>query len=350
VKVKTERISKAVKSTGSESHMPKMVNYEVGGDKVWWLKVSSQSFVKSYFKALLLAHEHNKPVEHLASVGYYNCLLEGREFITKEKRGGFNFCDEGGGVRNAKGKRKRTGALEASGKQRRAAKEKVKSLEVESEASEKGQSSSSSSTSSSSSSESKSTTSRKASIEPPIVPGVPVDTPSPNKALFAITHPSSLLSRPADEMSVVSALSGASGRTGGGVLLPTTFFFVNNWFRFTQVKDDNDVQVGWETVCYITEHQERNVECRKNLKFLKHGGKEALERKLKWWCLNAQMASNRIDHRDMRFPKEIPTLEEIHAHEYMIAGILGTRESSKPRSRYGKGFGGRAASSRDDPP
>ena len=91
-------------------------------------------------------------------------------------------------------------------------------------------------------------------------------------------------------------------RSGGGVLLDSTFFWRE--CKFTAIKDKG-VSVGYEATCRNPAHGKF---CRRTLKFAPHGGSERVLLKLKWWLLQASEYDSREAHvRDC--PRELPNPE-----------------------------------------
>ena len=53
--------------------------------------------------------------------------------------------------------------------------------------------------------------------------------------------------------------------------------------------------VGWEATCRDPKHRE-DTACRRSLRFARHGGRENVLRKLKWWLLESYDYDTRKDH------------------------------------------------------
>ena len=69
-----------------------LVDYTVGGPKVFWMKVKQKKHGLWYLRALRLAAEHGKMVPHLCNEGFYEELVTGK--IKMERAPRFEFHDE----------------------------------------------------------------------------------------------------------------------------------------------------------------------------------------------------------------------------------------------------------------
>ena len=58
-------------------------------------------------------------------------------------------------------------------------------------------------------------------------------------------------------------------------------------FKFTEIKDGDDVHRGWEATCRHISHSD--CICRRTLIFGRRGTPELIRRKLRWWCLQANV-------------------------------------------------------------
>ena len=114
---------------------------------------------------------------------------------------------------------------------------------------------------------------------------------------------------------------------------PNGFNYCGRHFRFTPLKTDQE-QVGWEVHCKMPHTEDvRAKECRLSLRFSKHGGPEMLERKLKWWCLQAGSHGSRKGHHDLPVPhdKDLPSIEELNEPD---AAIIQHFDMFAPRKRH----------------
>ena len=91
------------------------------------------------------------------------------------------------------------------------------------------------------------------------------------------------------------------------------FHITHYWrhFRFCPKLDDFWDQVGWEATCLNPDHER----CVKTMNFRKHGGRLAVERKLKYWCLAGEDLGTKGQHLKVPFPENMPSLSRLDGLE-----------------------------------
>lgn len=101
-----------------------------------------------------------------------------------------------------------------------------------------------------------------------------------------------------------------------GRLLQSTFVWKG--FKFTQVRNKAGEHSGWEATCYVYACRRA---CRRTLGFGRRGNPEVIERRLKWWCLQAWEFATCEQHQEhgKSFPQQPPegppSLAELEAIE-----------------------------------
>ena len=78
-------------------------------------------------------------------------------------------------------------------------------------------------------------------------------------------------------------------------------------FRFCPKLDEFLDQVGWEATCLNPNH----LRCVKTMNFRRHGGRLAVEKKLKYWCLAGEDLKTKVNHLRVPFPENMPSLSSL---------------------------------------
>ena len=71
-----------------------MPAYQIGGEKIWYLRPTATGFQKWYFIALLKAEDHNEKIEHCISDKWYRDLLQGHVQLPSQRSKAFEIVSE----------------------------------------------------------------------------------------------------------------------------------------------------------------------------------------------------------------------------------------------------------------
>jgi hypothetical protein len=257
-------------------------DYTVGSKKVWWMQPSQARFSATYFRALLAAREHKRPIKHFKSSEYYQALIDGRPLPETKPQGlAFDF----GAERHPSPKKQRGRGSKRAATTKRAA------VVLEPPADE------------ASADDAGSAVSGDLEVDDDLGSDGPISAKS---------NSSSSSSKASTTMAGVPDADGTQrGRDARqeahGPFASTTTMWHS--FKFTAVKS-GETHAGWEVTCY---HPDHKPQCRKTLRFKKHGGIEATECLLKWWCLQANDCGSKADHtvKDQCAPPSLPTQAEL---------------------------------------
>ena len=74
--------------------------------------------------------------------------------------------------------------------------------------------------------------------------------------------------------------------------------------------------IAIELRCPFKEHGK----CRKRMHFKTHGGVSKVEQRLKYWLVEGKPCKDHRTHRDMKFPKVLPSFEELDARASKLLG------------------------------
>ena len=277
---------------GAVQPVPTYEPYKEGSAKIWWTKPTQKVVFPEYLLCLLQVDKHGKDVTHFQTKGFYRAMLDGKEYTPKARRQGFEFSDK---KKVARGKPTRAQQKKSEAdpttkptptkdpSEDEASDAQPTKDPSEDEASDDqemvsaGQTSddradSDQNTYDSFSDESKRSSSGSDDAPRTLVPAVPGS--SMPAALGA-----PVLAGPAVVASGVASIF--DGLPDG----ETSVMW--RGFKFCRVKR-KEVVVGYECVCYITEHKETILKqggaCTRARNFEKHGGKDNCERILKYWA------------------------------------------------------------------
>ena len=317
------------------------IDYVVGNDKFWWISQSQTTFRAPYFVALLSAAQHGFPVSHFRTNEYYDDLVAGKGPPKPAKRAttkrSFQFdvvvhpsCLPRQPVKRARKtqaaptKSKATVPTVAK-KDCSSGRDNIMSLnravfgsDCSDSDTDKSQKEASESVESDSQAESW-TSSSDISTAPP---GIIVDA----APVMIVEADASVVSNSSKQ--VASKTVVASTRA---YRLETTFYWLRDLFRFTQISDARGNHIGWEVACPHPGHKGSvGTTCRKTMRFNANGGIDQTERVLKWWCMNCIEFDTRGQHRDgvssNTFPglANLPSLEALELQaEAKGKGIRG---------------------------
>ena len=279
--------------------------------------------------ALIEAPKHGSPVEHARTdKHYYQCIIDGKPYAKKaprRRRGGtFDFRtdvhpDTLEKVPRARGK----------ARARRPPKSKVvvggvdvsdaESSETATSDSDSDESSSSSPSSSSPQSESVSGSAPRSGSAAGSGPAGSEQTENPTKKAKTDTVASVLKKVSAARVEPATATSsgGHSGGGCGGLIKLHNQTWYGARFTFTFPKkfsgtDDLSLATGLEVSCVCAAHGK----CRKRLHFARYGGRETVERLLKWWVIGYEHETvinqkTHLHYLDDVEVEELPTLENM---------------------------------------
>lgn len=254
------------------------VAYTVGGRKHWWIGQKQTCFKRAYMMCLLKARQLNRPIPHNQTERCYECMLGGVEYVPHTR---FKIYDGDRPPRQPQRPRKRRKVAAAPSSSSRS-------------------SSSSSSSSTSPAKKSSHSGSESSAAEPPAPPAPP---PAP--------HPA-----PRGAAAASSSDAAAAPRAGGGAVVETTMIWKT--FKFTAVRNEVELHVGWEVTCYCEPHRRQGPRCVRTLRFAKHKGREMTEHMLKWWCVagfSSSVNTCQLHKKLPHMPDELPPLQELEAFE-----------------------------------
>ena len=265
--------------------------YVVGGPKIFFVHPRAVRLNKFYLWALWTAPQHQKPVPHTITNDAYRQLILGKDYVPKQRKsrkGDFDFDAEIHSDLKPKPKRVRT-----RGRRIIAGASKLR----------EGSNGSSASGGSSSSSDTSSSTSDSSSCS---------STSDADKDKIKT-----------DELALQK-------REGGRILKHNQTWFGHRFtfcFRTHEATGVIEDAVGLEVACKNT--HVHGQKCRLRRGFKKHGGRDTVERMLKYWCCNSWDAAlkSKRDHRLMPMKlEEIPSFEEL---DDAMLSIMAKRQRIK---------------------
>ena len=301
-----------------------------GGDKLYYVRETTQSISPAYLRALLTWTDHKQPVLPFRTDAYYASIMSGQPWVPRRKG---DFKLEAADLNTvAKAKRQRKAKANVAAAKPLSPQEPgvqaeengdgeaqvdVNAEPTESEpspaASEKESEESDSASGPSSSNSRSSSTSSAASSS------------SSASAPAAAVPAASAAPEPAAPASDIGGQASGSGELRGGRLAEETFFWRE--FKFTKTWKQNLAAKGWEVACPY------HSNCRRNRSAAKFGGMDRLTLVLKTWCVSAAACVDGPDggqaHMDMS--DEEPMLED--SLEDVVLPPLDVQRAVKRRRR-----------------
>jgi hypothetical protein len=280
-------------------------------ERAWWVKPSRPTVHQQYLLCLHTASDLGRPVKHFQPLGYYQCLLKGREYRPHALTGAFAFQSEGDGVQvptpSAKRRRRALHGLPSGDADANADVEDDEGQSQgddegetggdtddgseHSEAPSSGQSASQASSSSDSSSEDSSSGE---------------DAPLAAKPDLATEPPPATGPPPARQARAPRAL-GLSVPSAQHLGDAATHFWKG--CKFTPTFKKNGEHKGWEATCYRAGHERP---CRRTLTFVGDAGQVMAVRRLKWWCLEGSRCATKQAHQGVpHWPAVLPELADL---------------------------------------
>ena len=286
---------------------PSACGLRARGEKRWWATTAHQALRPLYMRCLLEAEVHRKAVPHFRQEVWYAALLDGRDYTPKLR---FKLETAGGDTSGRPAKRqrrgRRAGAVAAEPGEKHAIEDGPgRGLGGEASSSESG-----ASTEEAVEEQELGDLEQEAEEELGTDAGASAGESGTSTVTSQESSSSSSSSADSDRDDHGACVLPGPGRLGDETEMWKTF-------KFTPIFNHLRVTIGWECRCSRPNHRARGMAaCSRTFRFAAHGGREATERSLKWWCQQAFATGSRGDH--MKMPAEdaagnLPSLAALEA-------------------------------------